>query len=112
MSSAEKQKERVGHPPSGSVYGTQVHSSFAKIVDSWGDPDFSTEESYLNGRRVDYGTPGSIRVDVAQGPVDNPVVVYDLKTGNAALTAARVQQIQANLPGGSSVPVIQLRGGQ
>ena len=94
----------------GAAYGTRVHTTFARIIKSWGDSDFFTEQSYLNGKHVDYGTPGSIRVDVGEGPVDDPSVVYDLKTGSAELTLQRVQQIQSHLPGGSSVPVIEIRG--
>ena len=94
---------------SGPGYGTAVHSSLARIVASWKDPDFTPEVSYLNGRQVPYGTPGSIRVDVVYGPPDQPFAVYDLKTGGASLDLLRVQQIQAHLPGNSSVPVIELK---
>lgn len=38
-----------------------------------------------------------------------PTAIYDLKTGGAQLTPARIQQIQANIPGGSNVPIIQIK---
>ena len=58
---------------------------------------------------VDYGTPGSIRADVVEGPVDAPTGIYDLKTGNATLTPARTAQIQNEVPGGSKVPVKEIK---
>lgn len=47
--------------------------------------------------------------NVGEGTVDAPTAVYDLKTGSATLTPARIQQIQSHLPGGSSVPVYEVR---
>jgi len=91
------------------VYGTAVHSTFATIVNSWGDPNYSTEVSYLNGQVVQYGTPGSVRADVVYGPTNEPLAIYDLKTGNAILDFARVLQIQAHVPGGAGVPVIEIK---
>jgi hypothetical protein len=58
-------------------------------------------------------TSGFIRADVVEGPVDAPKAAYDLKIGSATLTPARTQQIQSQIPGGSSVPVdmaIQIYG--
>ncbi len=98
-------------PGSGPVYGTDVHTSFANIVKSWGDPNLSTEISYLNGEVVTRGTAGSVRVDVVEGPIKAPTAIYDLKTGSAELTLARVQQLQTHVPGGKNLPVIEVRGG-
>jgi hypothetical protein len=45
---------------------------------------------------------------VVEGSVESPTAVYDLKTGNATLTPARIQQIQKHvpkLPNGNNVPV-------
>jgi hypothetical protein len=58
------------------------------------------------------GTPGSVRVDVVEGPVNNPTAVYDLKTGNARLSPARVSQIQSHLPqnaSGTKIPVKEIK---
>jgi hypothetical protein len=95
-------------PGSGPVYGTMVHSAFADEVLSLGRSDLTPEVSYLNGQVVPYGTSGSIRVDVVEGPLNAPICCYDLKTGSAFLSPGRVGQIQNNLPGGSSVPVLQI----
>jgi RHS repeat-associated protein len=96
-------------PGSGPAYGTAVHSEFADLVDGLGNSNLSTEVSYKGGQVVDYGTPGSIRADVVEGPVDAPTAIYDLKTGNATLTPTRTTQIQNELPGGSNVPVKEIK---
>jgi RHS repeat-associated protein len=94
---------------SGSVYGTYVHSAFSDEIEALNNPNLFSEQSYLNGEAVDYGTSGSVRIDVGEGTVENPTAAYDLKTGSAKLTPARIRQIQSHLPGGSSVPVYQMR---
>jgi hypothetical protein len=93
---------------SGPIYGTKVHGIFEKSVNA-ARPDLKTEVSYFNGQQVSRGTPGSVRVDVVEGPVNAPTAIFDLKTGGAKLTAARIQQIQKNIPGGNSVPVIMIK---
>ena len=96
-------------PGSGARYGTLVHSEFADLVEGLGNSNLSTEVSYLGGKVVPYGTSGSVRLDVVEGPLDAPTAAYDLKTGSAALTPARITQIQGELPGGSNVPVREIR---
>jgi len=105
---ANRAAETVG-PGSGPVHGTAVHTEFASEVEALGNSNLSTEQSYLNGSNVSYGTPGSVRVDAVEGPVDAPTAAYDLKTGNATLIPARTEQIQSNLPGGSNVPVREIK---
>jgi hypothetical protein len=94
---------------SGAAYGTAVHSEFTSEIEALGNPNLSSEVSYLKGEVVAYGTKGSIRADAVEGPLNSPNTVYDLKTGNASLTPARTQQIQSNLPGGSNVPVKEIK---
>jgi hypothetical protein len=51
-------------------------------------------------------------VDVAEGSRAAPSAVYDLKTGSATLSPARIQEIQQHvpqLPNGNSVPVTEIR---
>jgi hypothetical protein len=103
---ASRAAESVGSG-SGPAYGTRVHAAFKQEV--LGMEDFSPEVSYLNGAEVKYGTPGSVRVDAIYGPRDKPLAIYDLKTGGASLTQRRIQQIQSHIPGGSSVPVTEVR---
>jgi RHS repeat-associated protein len=109
LSGAATQAAGQVGPGSGAVYGTNVHTAFRAEVAAFGNPTLSTEISYLNGEVVKWGTPGSVRLDVVEGPVTQPTAVYDLKTGSAQLTAARIQQIQSHIPGGASVPVIMVR---
>ena len=80
----------------------------ADEVNAAGNPNLTTEQSFLNGMKVDYGTPGSIRVDVAEGPVGNPTAVYDLKTGAATLSPQRILQIQSHLPN-PNTPVLMIK---
>lgn len=97
-------------PGRGPVYGTRVHAEFAREVQRLGNRNLRTEVSYLNGRVVPHGTRGSVRLDVVQGPLDNPEAVFDLKTGSAALDARRVAQIRSHLPGGGKkVNVVEIR---
>jgi hypothetical protein len=66
--------------------------------------------SYLNGRVVAYGTRGAVRLDVVEGDPLAPSAVYDLKTGGAALTPARIAEIQANLPPGyQNIPMREIQ---
>ena len=105
---ATRAAQNVG-PGSGPVYGTQVHTAFEVEARALGNPDLLTEQSYLNGVPVPRGMSGSVRLDVVNGPVNAPTSVFDLKTGSAILTPARIQQIQLHIPGGASVPVFEVR---
>jgi RHS repeat-associated protein len=51
-------------PGRGAVYGTHVHSEFQVANKASG---VKTEISHLNGKVVDYGTPGSVRLDAIRG---------------------------------------------
>jgi len=86
-----------------------VHSAFESKVQGLGRANLNTEVSYMNGNLVRRGTKGSVRLDVVEGDPWSPTAVYDLKTGTAKLTPQRVQQIQQHVPGGSGVPVKELR---
>jgi hypothetical protein len=94
----------------GPVHGTRVHTSFAEEVQSLGRSDLSPEISYLRGQVVRNRTRESIRADVVEGPLTNPMAIYDLKTGRAKLTPTRIQQIRQHLPGGGvGVPIREIR---
>ncbi|HEU5001150.1 MAG TPA: RHS repeat-associated core domain-containing protein [Actinomycetota bacterium] len=106
---ATKAESTVGRG-SGSVYGTLVHTAFRNEIEALGDSNLTSEVSYLRGKVVPWGTPGSVRLDVVEGDVLRPTEIYDLKTGSAKLTAARVAQVRANLPSLSqSVPITEIR---
>ena len=100
---------RVG-PGRGPVYGTAVHRAFEGEVNALGRDDLASEVSYKGGRVVPQGTKGSIRADVVEGPLSNPRAIYELKTGDAVLSPARIAEIRSQLPGGGTgVPVIEIR---
>ena len=95
------------------MVGTRRHTVFQGVVDSWNDPYLGTEVSYYGRRLAPYrGYPGSIRLDVVEyDTAGNIIAVYDYKTGNATLTAARIAQIRAHLPWhAQNVPIIVIRG--
>lgn len=71
---------------------------------------FKTEVSYLDGKPVGYGTPGSVRLDAVVWSEGKIIAVFDLKTGGATLTEARIQQIRSHLPPyAQAVPILEVR---
>ncbi|WP_428267757.1 hypothetical protein [Haliangium sp.] len=105
---AARARKAVG-PGRGHVHGTRVHTAFRAEVDALGT-NLTTEVSYLRGRRVTYGKKGSVRLDVVEGPLDAPIAVFDLKTGGARLTPARIKEIRRHLPEEySHIPVVEIR---
>lgn len=94
----------------GGNWGTKVHSQFARNVNGLNRADLKAEVSYRNGKVEPWGTPGSIRVDVRLGSDLRPRAIFDLKTGNARLTPARVQRIRDHLPKAfKDIPIIEIR---
>jgi hypothetical protein len=99
----------------GSVAGTLKHGYAQRLLNRYqdlcGDRGLSTEVRYLNGQPWQSGMPlkGSIRLDVVEGPLNNPTAVWDYKFGGAQLTPARISQIQGGANLGSSVPVTAVR---
>ena len=94
----------------GAAHGTRVHTEFSKQVRQISKGRLKTEVSYKNGRVVERGTPGSVRVDVVRGRPDKPKEVWDLKTGGARLSQQRVQQIRCHLPKKhQNIPIREVR---
>ncbi|HPH98667.1 MAG TPA: RHS repeat-associated core domain-containing protein [Anaerolineaceae bacterium] len=92
----------------GHSYGSKVHTAFAQEVLALGRSDLIPEISYRNNLFVRFGLKGSVRVDVVYGTINNPIAVFDLKTGSAFLSPKRIVQIQSHLPI-SNIPVIEIR---
>lgn len=92
----------------GSRAGTLKHSYADKLLTRYqsrfGDRGLSTEVPYLNGQ-AGVGGRGSIRLDVVEGPLDNPTAIFDYKFGGAILTLQRIQQIRQVGQFGSTVPI-------
>jgi RHS repeat-associated protein len=88
--------------------GTLKHSYAEELLDRvqrrFGDRQLSMEVPYLNGQAGQTGK-GSIRLDVVEGPVDNPTAIWDYKFGGAELTPERVQQIRQVGQFGPNVPI-------
>jgi len=92
----------------GAVYGTRLHSALRVQADA--SPNLRSEVSYLNRREVEYGTKGSVRLDIIGYKDGKPAVIYDLKSGSAKLTAARIARIRAELPPAMrDLPIEELR---
>ena len=90
VSAAAKAAADAVGPGRGPVYGTAVHTELKTRIEGLNRPDLRAEQSYLNGDNVTYGTIGSVRADVIYGSKEQPSVVFDLKTGSATLSGARI----------------------
>jgi hypothetical protein len=94
------------------LYGTLVHLAFAADV-RWQDiPGIGhdgVEQSFRLGDIVRYGLSGSIRTDVLlRDDNDKIIAVWDIKTGNAVLTDARIREIQDQLRLSDDIPIFAL----
>jgi RHS repeat-associated protein len=109
---AQRAQRTVGSEGGQPVLGTLTHSEFERQVNALGRSDLFTEQSYAPGMGlVRRGSPGSVRLDVVEGPDPmHPTAVYDLKTGESGLSAARIAQIRAALPDGyKNIPIKVIR---
>lgn len=80
------------------VFGTLVHTHLKRQIDNLGELNFIAEKSLLKSRRAArYGQRGSIRIDVLERVGNGVVCAYDIKTGDAKLTKARVAEIARNV---------------
>jgi RHS repeat-associated protein len=95
---------------SGALYGTAVHTNFNSEVAALGNEGLNINPSYLNGKVVPYGTAGSVRPDIVEGPVATPHAIWDLKTGSANLSSSWISRVRGNLPAGSeNIPIRVVR---
>lgn len=95
------------------VFGIHVHHDFAtrvKALDLPGIGPDGVEQSWSLGALMDYGVADSIRTDIyLRNRLGQPIAIYDLKTGNARLTAKRRKELRDAVGGGDDIPVIELR---
>lgn len=95
------------------IYGIAVHAAFATAVRLQNLPGvgyYNVERSFsLDDADPRYGLAGTIRTDVAlendQGEV---IAIYDVKTGERELSAARAAQLRQMTRAGSNTPVFEL----
>lgn len=95
------------------IYGTAVHVAFGATVRFQGLPGIGlndVEQSFAEGRVADRpGQSGSIRTDVVlRNDSGDIVAIYDVKTGGAKLTSARVRELRDKTGVGPNVPIIEL----
>lgn len=99
-------------PGAGPLFGIQAHVEFANRVRKLNIPGIhaeGVEQSFSVGDIVRYGLEGSVRTDVVlRDQFGAPIAVYDLKTGNARLSASRVKELR-DAVGVPNIPVIELR---
>jgi HK97 family phage portal protein len=98
--------------PTAQAYGTFVHKLFADAVrlqNLLGDGRFSVEQTWGDVPDAPYGAKGSIRTDVVlRNEIGDIIAIYDVKTGNASLTPARVRELRLKTKTGLSVPIMEL----
>jgi hypothetical protein len=99
------------------VFGTYVHTDFGnrvRALDLPGIGSTGVEHSFALediGEIIYYGLPGTIRTDVVlKDRFGTPIVIYDLKTGSAKLSPARIRQLREKV-GNLDIPIIELRYG-
>jgi hypothetical protein len=97
------------------VAGTLKHGYSEALLNRYqrmfGDRGLTVESRYVNGNPWQVGDPivGSIKLDVVEGPLVSPTMVWDYKFGNATLSQSRIQQIQNGIPNGTNVPVLMVK---
>jgi hypothetical protein len=93
-------------------YGTAVHVAFGTAVRLQGLPGIGfndVEHSFKGGEPAAYGELGSIRTDVVLRNAGGDVIaIYDVKTGGAQLSDARVRELREKTRVGPNVPIIEL----
>jgi hypothetical protein len=94
------QAEPAGNrAPNAMVRGTLIHTRWEELAKQEYGEAADVEQSFLKGVPQNRNTPGSIRVDlIIKSPEGKPIGIFDLKTGKAGLTPARINQIRSNLP--------------
>lgn len=91
------------------AYGTAVHSAFGAAVSAQRLEGVEVEFSYMKNSKVPYGKEGSVRADVALRSIgDEVIAIYDLKTGGAAVSSSRANELRSHFSASRYVPVIEL----
>lgn len=98
--------------------GTVTHKELEKLINGRGEAHLHAEVSRVKGRwaDADYGTKGSVRIDVLEYAGEGTVCVYDIKTGksrSSRLSPARMRELAENAldayPGTQRIVVTEVR---
>lgn len=73
--------------------GTAIHKDIQNQIRALRDPDFRAEVSALKSGDSRYGLPGTVRVDVFEHVGNGTTCIYDIKTGDKGLSAARMVEL-------------------
>ncbi|MBX9774848.1 MAG: hypothetical protein K2Y71_10610 [Xanthobacteraceae bacterium] len=78
--------------------GTAIHKELENLINGRNEAFLHAEVSRLKSREVnaDYGTKGSVRIDVLEYAGEGTTCVYDIKTGTdrrSGLTPARMKEL-------------------
>jgi hypothetical protein len=80
--------------------GTAIHKWVRDEINGFGpepeNPDFRSELSVIKSEKAYYGDKGSVRVDVYENLRNGTVCIYDIKTGDAGLSFARMHELASN----------------
>jgi hypothetical protein len=97
---------------SAASWGTRVHTEWEQQLRAKYGSRIRVEQSFRGGKKADFGEKGSVRVDaILYNKKGDPIAIYDLKTGNAALSNARIKRIKKALPSDMrDLPIIQIGG--
>lgn len=109
-----RQAADIVGPGKGPVYGTHVHSTLADLIEQGVLDDvlpkgMRAEISYVpTGDVANYGTKGSIRVDIIYDVDPETVYIYELKTGGGTLKEPRIDRTLRYFAGKKTVIVMEL----
>ena len=111
---ARRAERKVGG--TGHVAGTMKHKYAEKLINRYQrrfapvGKGLHPEISFKGGvGNVPYGTKGSVRIDVVEGNIRNPVAGYDFKFGSARLRLGRIARIRRETGWGPNVPISEVR---
>ena len=90
----------------GAALGTEWHHLSKGIAEKYGAEGIRAEVSYVKGNEETYGKKDTARVDLAWTHADGTIVIVDLKTGGARLSAAQIKKIVENVGGGKDARVL------
>jgi hypothetical protein len=95
---ADTVKRNGGLLMSPSQRGTAIHKELENLINGRSEAYLHAEVSRIKSQRanVDYGTKGSIRIDVLEYAGEGITCVYDIKTGKSRwsrLTPARMREL-------------------